>query len=65
MMLEYCSCGHLPTEHMLAAGAAGPGIYACEALTSSRRACGCGQYTPQVHGPADVELDGELPWRAA
>jgi hypothetical protein len=64
-MLEYCCCGHLPTEHAIAAGAAGVGIYACEASTRSRHVCGCRQYTPQVPRPADLEVDEELPWRAA
>lgn len=63
--LEYCSCGHLPTEHVIAAGATGFGIYGCEALTGSRRACACGRYTPQFARPADLDTDEELAWRAA
>jgi hypothetical protein len=64
-MFEHCSCGHLLTEHVIAAGPTGLGIYACEASTASRRACGCGLYTPQISSPRDVEVDEELPWRAA
>jgi hypothetical protein len=64
-MLEHCSCGHLPTEHVIAAGTTGLGVYACEASAGPRRVCGCGQYTPQVPSPADLETDEDLPWRAA
>jgi hypothetical protein len=64
-MLEHCSCGHLPTEHVIAVGATGPGVYACEALGAARGVCGCRRYTPQVRGPVDLEADEELPWRAA
>jgi hypothetical protein len=63
--LEYCFCGHLPTEHVITAGADGLGIHACEALAGSGYACGCGQYTRQFRRRADPDIDEELPWRAA
>ena len=65
MRLEYCCCGHLPTQHAITAGAAGLGVHACEASTASRRICGCRGYAPQFTHSADLEVDEELPWRAA
>jgi hypothetical protein len=59
-MLERCSCGHLPAEHLMAADTAGPGIYHCEASSSPDGICGCRQYSAY-----DPEIDAELPWKAA
>jgi hypothetical protein len=59
-MLERCSCGHLPAEHLMAADTTGPGIYHCEASTSRGPICGCKQYSAY-----DPEIDKELPWKAA
>jgi hypothetical protein len=67
-MPERCSCGHLPAEHLMAVGSNGPGIYQCEASISRDRTCGCGQYAPPPADPQleyDLEIDEELPWRAA
>jgi hypothetical protein len=55
----------LPTEHVIAVGTTGLGVYACEALGAARGVCGCRRYTPQVRGPVDLDTDEELPWRAA
>jgi hypothetical protein len=57
-----CSCGHVTTEHAIAAGL---DVYNCEAATVCGRVCGCDQYTPQPSRPVDLEIDEELPWRAA
>jgi hypothetical protein len=64
-MLEPCSCGHWPAEHLIAADSTGPGIYHCEASISAGGICGCGEYSPRLPEPDDPEIDEELPWRAA
>jgi hypothetical protein len=48
---------------MIAADSSGPTIHHCEAHTSFGRICGCGQYGPDLGH--DLEIDEELPWRAA
>jgi hypothetical protein len=69
VMLERCSCGHVPTEHLIAADSTGPGIYHCEASISLGRICGCAEYSPRLaddrRAADDPEIDEELPWRAA
>jgi hypothetical protein len=62
-MLERCSCGHLPAEHLMVADTTGPGIYHCEASTPPGRQCACGRYAPSLG--YDPQIDDELPWRAA
>ena len=59
-MLETCSCGHPPAEHLIAVDSRGPHIHQCEAWVSPDRLCECRQFSP--HDPA---IDDDLPWRAA
>jgi hypothetical protein len=63
LILERCSCGHMPAAHLIACGEHGPGIYRCEASTRGGGTCRCRQYSPRP--PEEPEIDEELPWRAA
>jgi hypothetical protein len=64
-MLERCSCGHLPTEHVITAGSAGFGIHECQASKANAQMCACPKYTPGSHHSVDIDIDEELFWRAA
>lgn len=65
VFFEYCSSGHPGTEGVTAARAAAPGIYEREPRPVGRGGRSYGQVSPDVPHPADLEIDAELPWRAA
>jgi hypothetical protein len=59
-MLDRCSCGHLPIEHVIAVDSGGPGVYGC-LVSMGRGTCACSLYTRPL---ADPEIDEDLPWAA-
>jgi hypothetical protein len=64
-MREGCPRGHALTVRLIAEPADGLGDYGCRATPGTGDGCRCTRYMPVGAYASHVELDDELPWRAA